>query len=217
VRNSTFRGESGTGECIRVKYQASKIEIAHNDIADCGLGKCCDSSKSGEGVYIGTAPEQLASKNPSSEPDATHDVWVHHNVIRPYNECVDMKEATHDNLVEYNTCSHQSDPESGAFDSRGGRVGQGNTFRFNVITDAVGACVRFGGDSDPDGTGNHFYGNVCRNIGGYGVKQMRTPQGIVCGNTFEGTGPNDGLSKQSGVDPTAACPSGTPSGGPPGA
>jgi hypothetical protein len=195
-----------------VKYQAFNIEIARNDIADCGAGKYgVGGSKNGEGVYIGTAPEQLSSYNPSSEPDRTHGVWVHHNVIHPYNECVDIKEAAHDNMVEYNTCGGQRDTESGAFDSRGGRVGEGNVFRFNLVESAQGACVRFGGDSDPDGTGNAFYGNVCRNIGGYGVKQMRTPQGPVCANRFEEPLPGDGLSKDSSVDPRAACPAGVPS------
>jgi hypothetical protein len=209
VVNSTFRGArgGGTGECIRVKYQASKIEIAHNDIADCGLGKCCDGSKNGEGVYIGTAPEQLKEKNPSPEPDATHDVWVHHNVMRPYNECVDIKEAAHDNLVEYNTCSGQKDSDSGGVGSRGGRVGQGNVFRFNMIEKTTGACVRFGGDEEPDGSGNSFYGNLCRDIAGeYGVNQQVEPQGPVCGNRFEGSAPRKKISRTNGVDPTAACP-----------
>jgi hypothetical protein len=206
IVNSTFRGRSGTGECIRVKYQAFNVEIANNDIADCGLGKCCSSSKSGEGIYIGTAPEQLADKNPSPERDRTHDVWIHHNVIHPYNECVDIKEASFAILVEHNTCGGQRDPESGAFGSRGGRPGEGNTFRFNTIENALGACVRFGGDADPDGTGNAFHDNVCRDIGGeYGVKQMRTPQGPVCGNRFEGVLPSEGLSRDEEVDPTASC------------
>jgi hypothetical protein len=209
VLRSTFRGsrDGGTGECIRVKYQAYKVEIAHNDIADCGKGKCCDGSKNGEAVYIGTAPEQLKEKNPSPEPDRTHDVWVHDNVMNPLNECVDIKEGAHHNLVEHNTCSGQSDEDSGGFGSRGGRVGEGNVFRFNVVDGADGACVRFGGDDEPDGTGNDFYGNVCRNIGGeYGVAQQAEPQGVVCGNRFEGSMPEERLSRDESVDPTAPCP-----------
>jgi hypothetical protein len=206
IVNSTFRGRSGTGECIRVKYQAFNVEIANNDIADCGLGKCCSSSKNGEGIYIGTAPEQLVEKNPSPERDRTHDVWIHHNVIHPYNECVDIKEASFAVLVEHNTCGGQRDPESGAFGSRGGQPGEGNTFRFNTIENALGACIRFGGDADPDGTGNAFHDNVCRDISGeWGVKQMRTPQGLICGNRFEGSLPSEGLSREEDVDPTAPC------------
>jgi hypothetical protein len=210
VLNSTLRGArgGGTGECIRVKYHAYNVEIAHNDIADCGLGKCCDDTKNGEGVYIGTAPEQLDDKNPSPEPDRTHHVWVHHNRMRPLNECVDIKEAAHDNLVEHNTCTGQRDENSGGMGARGGRVGEGNIFRFNLITDTVGACVRFGGDDAPDGTGNDFYGNTCRNIkGDYGVSQQRTPQGNVCANRFEGQMPSERVSRDKGVDPTAPCPS----------
>ena len=212
VLNGVFRGLNGTGECIRVKYQAYNVEIARNNIADCGIGKFgVDGSKNGEGVYIGTAPEQLSSKNPSSERDATHNVWVHHNVMHPYNECVDIKEAAHDNVIEYNTCGGQRDTESGAFDSRGGTVGAGNVFRYNLVESAKGACMRFGGDSSPDGTGNSFYGNVCRSIEGYGVKQMMTPQGAVCGNRFDPPLPLSGLSKDSSIDPRAACPGSVPS------
>jgi hypothetical protein len=210
VVRSVFRGarDGGTGECIRVKYQAYNVEIAENDIADCGKGKCCDGSKNGEAVYIGTAPEQLEEKNPSPEVDATHDVWVHHNTMNPLNECVDIKEGSHHNVIEHNTCSGQSDEDSGAFGSRGGRVGEGNVFRFNLIEGADGACVRFGGDEEPDGTGNDFYGNLCRDIGGeYGVAQQADPQGAVCGNRFEGDAPQERLSRNKSVDPTAACPS----------
>jgi hypothetical protein len=213
ILRSTFRGarSGGTGECIRVKYQAYNVEIAGNDIADCGLGKCCDDSKNGEAVYIGTAPEQLEEKNPSAEPDETHDIWVHHNVMRPLNECVDIKEGARDNLVEHNTCSGQSDDDSGGLGSRGGRVGEGNIFRFNLVEDTDGACVRFGGDEEPDGTGNDFYGNLCRDIGGeYGVAQQAEPQGNVCGNRFEGSKPEERLSRDENVDPTAPCPSTVP-------
>ena len=206
ILQSVFRGAQGTGECIRVKYQAFNVEIAGNDIADCGIGKCCKDSKNGEAVYIGTAPEQLAEKNPTSEPDRTHDIWVHHNVMRPYNECVDIKEASYNNLIEYNDCSGQRDPDSAGMGSRGGRVGEGNTFRFNLVEKTTGACARFGGDEDPDGTGNSFYGNRCRDISGeWGVAQQRSPQHYVCGNTFEGSRPEEGLSRDKKVDPTAGC------------
>ena len=213
VLNSVFRGApgGGTGECIRIKYQASAIEIAGNDIADCGLGKCCDGSKNGEGIYIGTAPEQLDEKNPTPERDETNDVWVHHNTIRSLNECVEAKEAVHSILVEHNSCKGQLDEESGAFGSRGGQVGRGNVFRFNLVEGADGACVRFGGDDEPEGTGNDFYGNVCTDIGAeYGIKQQRDPQGLVCGNVFSGSPPSERLSRNKSVDPTAACPAGTP-------
>lgn len=81
-----------------------------------------------------------------------------------------------------------------------------NTFRFNLIENPIGACVRFGGDADPDGTGNAFHDNVCRDIAGeYGVKQMRTPQGPVCGNRFDGALPTKRLSYDRRVDPTAPC------------
>ncbi len=207
IHDSTVVGhpEGGTGECIRVKYQAFDIEISGNELIDCGRGVCCEDSKNGEGVYVGTAPEQLGA-NPTDEPDRTHDVWIHHNTIHSLSECVEAKEHAHSILVEYNTCSGQIDEDGAALGSRGGEVGQGNVFRYNVVESAVGACVRLGGDREVDGLGNAVYGNVCRDVTGrVGVNQQRLPQGVICGNRFEGEQPSQ-LSNEAAVDPTTPCP-----------
>ena len=46
--------------------------------------------------------------------------WVADNTIATYgNECVEVKEGSSNNIVEYNTCSNQEDDESGCFCSRG--------------------------------------------------------------------------------------------------
>lgn len=175
------------GECVRVKYLASDVVIERNSIHDCGLEDFVESpgsGKSGEGVYIGTAPEQL-SRNPTPVSDATTRVVVRDNVIATRgNECVDIKEGATGNLVEFNDCSEQQDPESGGFDSRG----SGNAFRYNRSHDNKGAGIRVGGDTPADGLENELIGNELVDNEGSGIKVMRLPQGTICGNRIERSG-----------------------------
>lgn len=106
----------------------------------------------------------------------------HHNTFRTYgNECIDVKEGSTDNLIEYNVCEQQQDPNSGGFDFRG----NGNTARFNEISNCKGAGVRLGGD-DGHGTGNHVYGNVIKDMGEGAFNVMQSGQGIVCENIVSG-------------------------------
>jgi nitrous oxidase accessory protein NosD len=175
------------GECVRVKYLSFDVVIERNSIHDCGREDFVESpgaGKNGEGVYIGTAPEQL-DRNPSPEPDATTRVTVRDNTISTHgNECVDIKEAATGNVVEFNDCTNQRDPESGGFDARG----SGNTIRYNRSTGNEGAGIRLGGDTESDGTDNDVIGNELVDNGGAGIKVMRAPQGRVCGNEISGSG-----------------------------
>ena len=104
--------------------------------------------------------------------------WIHHNTFRTRgNECVDVKEGSTDNLIEFNICEEQRDSDSGCFGSRG----SGNTFRYNDISDCWGAGVRVGGDKGY-GEGNNIYENKisgCRR-GAFSVQTSK--QGTVCGN-----------------------------------
>lgn len=176
--------ENAGGECVRLRYFAQYNEISHVVIKNCGIYdfRFHDKGKNGEGIYVGTAPEQRDNgKNPTAAPDQSTHNWIHDNYIETHgNECVDIKEASHDNLVEHNECTGQSDPESGGFDARGDH----NTFRYNFIHDNVGAGVRLGGDKTNDGTKNDVYGNTIKNNQGLGIKVLRGPQGKVCDNTF---------------------------------
>jgi hypothetical protein len=175
------------GECVRVKYQSSDIVIERNSVHDCGLEDFVESpgsGKNGEGVYIGTAPEQLF-RNPTPEPDVTTRVIVRDNVfVTRGNECVDIKEAATGNVIEFNDCSEQQDPASGGFDSRG----SGNVFRFNRSHDNRGAGIRLGGDAVTDGLDNDLIGNVLVDNDGSGIKAMRLPQGRICGNSIDRSG-----------------------------
>ncbi|HEX5587891.1 MAG TPA: right-handed parallel beta-helix repeat-containing protein [Acidimicrobiia bacterium] len=172
------------GECVRMKYFTTRSVIERNRIHDCGLEdfEGDGDGKNGEGIYIGTAPEQL-DRNPTARTDVSARNVVRDNVIVTHgNECVDIKEGAIRNVVEHNECSGQRDPDSAGFDARGGR----NVFRFNVSTGNVGAGVRLGGDTPSDGRANDVIGNVLVDNGGWGIKAMRTPQGTVCGNVISG-------------------------------
>lgn len=194
--------QNAGGECVRLRYFARNNEISNSEVRNCGVQdfKFDGGAKNGEGIYIGTAPEQRGDgKNPTDDPDVSSGNVVRNNIIETYgNECVDVKEAATDNIIEYNTCRYQQDPESAGFDARG----SGNTFRYNTSSNNVGAGFRLGGDEEQDGINNDVYDNVIANNKGGAVKVMRQPQGRICGNKLEG---NDNKSGDYDVKPAQAC------------
>lgn len=197
------------GECVRLRYHSSGNEIAGNRITRCGRTgfDLSDDSKNGEGVYIGTAPEQLDDKNPIGEPDASSRNWVHDNDIAVPAECVDIKEDAVGNVVERNRCTASEDPDGAGFSSRG----IATVFIDNFSTGHVGDGIRLGGDEDDDGVrtvvrGNHLIGNK-----GYGLSVHRLPQGEICGNQLRGNalGSFNMDADEDGeieVDPSLPCP-----------
>lgn len=190
---------NANGECIRLKYFSIENEVAGNRIDRCGLTgfDLGAGSKNGEGIYIGTAPEQLY-KNPTPEPDASNGNSIHDNVITPKAECVEMKEAASFNTVADNTCSGARDPDGAGFSSRGDH----NLFTGNSSTGNRGDGIRLGGDEKTDGRYNDVIGNTLSDNRGYAVDVERKPQGTVCGNTA--TGNRKGVTNRGG-DPTAPC------------
>lgn len=198
--------QNAGGECIRLRYFAQNNELSGNIIRNCGVYyfRFNKEGKNGEGIYIGTAPEQLGDgKNFTNEPDQSSNNWIHNNEIDTQgNECVDIKESSSKNLIENNICTGQKDPDSGGMDSRG----PGNVFRNNIIFDNTGAGIRLGGDSINDGINNDIYNNSINNNATGGIKFERNPQRKVCGNSMFGN--NDGNSvgtfgKQ--FEPTVKC------------
>lgn len=190
------------GECVRVKYLSSDVEVVGNRIGPCGLVNFdLDSSKkNGEGVYIGTSPDQL-SRNPTDVPDATTRVWVHDNVIRPRAECVDIKEYAVRNVVERNDCAGGIDPDGSGVSARG----NDNVIRDNVVQGFAGKGVRLGGEPDGQGVDNQVYANRVTATGDYGIGIMREPQGRICGNVLSDNAA--GEVNVEGVDPARSCPS----------
>ena len=204
VLNMTLKNAGG--ECLRLRYFARNNEIAYNAIGPCGIHDFVFNAggKNGEGVYIGTAPEQLTDgKNPTADPDQSNNNWVHHNTFNTQgNECVDIKEASSGNVIEYNKCTGQKDLNSGGMDSRG----NGNIFRNNEIYGNIGAGVRLGGDTSNDGINNDVYLNNIHDNQNGGIKFQRTPQGKICGNTmFNNTGGDSVGSYGSQFNPTVPC------------
>ena len=174
------------GECVRLRYQAQRNEIANSSIENCGVYDFVykDGGKNGEGVYIGTAPEQLGKRGvPDASVDRSNANWIHHNTFDTRgNECVDIKEGSSGNIVEHNRCTGQRDRKSAGLDSRG----SGNTFRHNIVYGNRGAGIRLGGDANDDGVGNNAYSNTLRDNEVGSLKIQRGPQGKICGNTVAG-------------------------------
>ena len=193
------------GECVRMKYFAHHNEVAHSTITDCGVDDFHGNGngKNGEGIYIGTAPEQL-HRNPTIKLDRSHGNWIHHNYFETRgNECVDIKEASRFNLIEFNSCTKQLDENAAGISARG----NDNIIRFNVIWGNRGAGIRFGGDTARDGIHNHAYGNVLRSNAVSAFKVMAGPQRRICGNDV-GTDavPIVRGTFAKGVQPSSPCP-----------
>lgn len=208
VLNMSFRNAGG--ECVRLRYFARQNEIAYSRFYRCGLHDYTfeDGGKNGEAVYIGTSSNQWDDgKNATPGPDESSHNWIHHNVIDTQgNECVDIKEGAYENIVEYNHCTGQLDPESGGLGARGDR----NIFRYNVVQANVGAGVRLGGhtvDGVQYGRQNQVYGNQL--IGNHkgGIRIEVKEQGQICENSLRGNnGPQvDGEVDEEDLDPTEPC------------
>jgi hypothetical protein len=182
------------GECIRVTHQSSFNEVAFNTVRDCGRRNfdLMADRKNGEGVYVGTAPEQ-------GGPDRSDGNWIHDNTITTPAECVDVKEFSSGTLVEHNTCAGGRDPDGAGLSGRGDHV----TFRGNTVIGGRGAGIRLGGDHRNQGVHAIVTGNRVESPRGYGVKVMRWPQDVICGNgLFD---PGRGASNVPGENPAAPC------------
>jgi hypothetical protein len=192
------------GECIRIKDLAEDVLVSGNTVIDCGMDDYVfgGGGKNGEGIYIGTAPEQVEEKNTHKQPDETKRVIVRGNFIRTNgNECVDIKEAARDNIIEGNYCTGQLDPNSGGFGSRG----DANIFRRNVIVDVVGAGIRFGGDEETQGINNVAMNNTITRAQGGGIRYQRAPQGEQCGNILVDAKPASSGDFRDEFDPASPC------------
>jgi hypothetical protein len=203
VLHMTFKNAGG--ECLRMRYFAQHNQVGYSRFEGCGVHdfKFHAGKRNGEAIYIGTAPEQRANgENPTADPDQSSANWIHHNTFNTQgNECVDIKEASSANLVEYNTCTGQQDPNSGGFDARG----SANIIRHNESYGNRGAGVRLGGDRTTDGVDNQVYGNNLHDNGGGAIKLARQRQKL-CGNTMANNrGGNLIGAGRAGRDAAAAC------------
>ncbi len=205
LKISNMEIKNAGGECVRFRYYVQGAEFSNNTVRDCGIHDFVfkDGGKNGEGLYIGTAPEQRKDgKNPSKGIDKSNKNWIHDNYFETNgNECVDIKEGSSGNLVERNRCTGQKDPESGGLDSRG----NSNIFRDNEVYDNLGAGVRLGGDSFKDGTKNTVRNNILRNNRAGAIKIERKPQKEICGNTFDSNGEKIFFGKYASTQKVISC------------
>lgn len=152
--------------------------------------------KNGEGVYIGTAPEQRSKNDPPDVPDRCVGNVVEDCVFRTEAaEAVDIKEDSEGNVVRRCVGEDGRDPDGAIFGSRG----DGNTFEECVARDGKGHGFRFGGDTVEKGKygqpekrqyGKNNVMRRCRAEGNaaWGVAAMVKPQDVDGSNAFEGNG-----------------------------
>jgi hypothetical protein len=204
IYNVTFMNSGG--EALRLRYFAKNNEIAYCTFLNNGVYdfKFNEGGKNGEAIYVGTSSNQWNDgKNPTSDPDESTNNWIHHNYFDTQgNECVDIKEGSKWNIVEYNICKGQKDPNSGGLDSRGDE----NTFRYNEVSDCAGAGIRLGGNTINGyeyGKNNYVYGNNLHDNEYGALKCMTSPQKDICGNVISSNG--DGYGNHN-VDICQKCP-----------
>lgn len=176
--------QNALGECLRLKYFASHNEVAYTSITNCGVRDFAflRGKKNGEAIYIGTAANQVKEgKNPTKDVDTSSYNWIHHNTISTSGECVDMKEGTHHNIIEYNSCTKQADTQSGAISVRGNN----NTIQNNKIFDNLGSGIRIGGHGINDGINNKVCNNYLNNNAQGALKIMiGTTKNKICDNNI---------------------------------
>ena len=184
IHNMFLNGAGG--ECVRLRNNAHDNAITDSVIQYCGMfGKGDDDERAkyhnGEGVYIGTSPN--SDSQPMHANDGSSRNLVARNTIRTFgSECFNVKENAHDNVLEDNVCSDNT--ESAEFDGSNIELrGHSNVVRNNEISDSAGVNIKIRSDSKKFDRG----GNVVENnriSGGAAVFMMDSavPQGRMCGN-----------------------------------
>jgi hypothetical protein len=184
IHNMFLNGAGG--ECVRLRNNAHDNAITDSVIQYCGMfGKGDDDERAkyhnGEGVYIGTSPN--SDSQPMHANDGSSRNLVARNTIRTFgSECFNVKENAHDNVLEDNVCSDNT--ESAEFDGSNIELrGHSNVVRNNEISDSAGVNIKIRSDSRKFDRG----GNVVENnriSGGAAVFMLDSavPQGRMCGN-----------------------------------
>ena len=150
--------------------------------------------KNGEGVSIGTAPEQREQNDPPNVPDrCTGNIVENCTFDTEAGEAVDIKEDSEENIIRHCHAEDSRDPDGGIYSSRGDR----NQFIHCVALGGSGHGFRFGGDTVEAGQfgqeEDRIYGkdNIMRNCHSesnvrWGVAPMVLPQDIDDSNSYLG-------------------------------
>ncbi|CAN0035905.1 unnamed protein product, partial [Ectocarpus sp. 12 AP-2014] len=178
-------------ECLRIRYFATNCVVQVNEIGPCGIEDFQQDSdgSNGEGVYIGTALNQIDEKNGDDVVDECTGIVVMNNEIdtqacslrQPGSEGVDIKEGSYGNVVYGNTIRGQMDDETGGISLRGDE----NIAVDNHVIDGSGTCIRIGGfeeDGVQYGEDNEVYENTLDGCLNSAIKVNESPQ-LICDNT----------------------------------
>ncbi|MDO8491172.1 MAG: right-handed parallel beta-helix repeat-containing protein [Dehalococcoidia bacterium] len=173
-------------EGIRLHFFAVSNIVRNSRVYDTGL------TSNGEGIYIGTAPEQRY-KNGGLPDTSTHNIISGNEIYGTRGEAIDIKEDSSYTTIENNVVHNVNAPNSGGMCIRSDQ----NYLYGNISRDNDGAGFRFGGDIvySPIYGNNYHYGlnnvlrnNVANNNAGYGYKFMAGPQDANLSNTGFGNG-----------------------------
>ncbi len=182
----------GQHECLRLRHFARNNTIRNNKVHFCGASN--DTTRidggNGEGIYIGTAPEQRSRND--DRPDTSTGNVIYRNEVYETTEGVDVKEDSSYTVIEENHIRNVSDKNSGGINVRADNVKVSK----NLSENNAGSGFRFGGDKNvfsPEFGSNHNYGslNILRdnsalNNAEYGYKFMWGPQDMGCTNKASG-------------------------------
>jgi hypothetical protein len=189
------------GEGIRIKNQSCRNVVRKCSFTRMGRQgfDAAAGKKNGEGVYIGTAPEQRSKNQPPNVPDHSNGNIVEDCTFKTEAaEAVDIKEDSEENIVRRCTGEDSRDPSGAIFGSRGDR----NRFEACVAIGGTGHGFRFGGDTVMQGkygqAVDRLYGmhNIMRDCRAeknaqWGAAPMVSPQDIDGSNKFANNGKGD--------------------------
>ena len=182
--------QNSGGECVRLRYFAKHNEIAYSNFYHCGVFDYVfnQGGKNGEGVYIGTAPEQDGQSGaPSDDSDESTDNWIHHNYFDPQgSECVNIKEHAGHNVITDNICLNNYDETSAGFDIRSecNVISHNQLGNVGVEHEIRGAGIRIAGGDDGDAQYNDITQNLILSYSHETAVKYPTDEkpGLVCGN-----------------------------------
>eukprot|EP00752_Nemacystus_decipiens_P017703 g15872.t1 len=173
-------------ECVRFRYFVTNSVVDECLIGPCGIEDFVledNNESNGEGVYIGTALNQINSKGDEyPQLDICSGIVVMNSRIETQgSEGVDIKEGSFGNIVYRNEISGQMDVDAGGVSLRGSN----NIVYNNWMLDGEGSCVRIGGDEYDDndyGFNNEVYQNDFIRCRYSSIKVNESPQ-LICENT----------------------------------
>jgi parallel beta-helix repeat protein len=160
------------GQCVHVWTFSVRNVVRNNEVHDCGL------KRNGEGIYIGTASDQLYKVD--GRPDESTENLIEDNEIYNVSEGIDVKPGSSNNTITNNEIYNARSPGSGGINVRSDE----NYIANNLSYNNKGAGFRIGQNSG--GVNNVLRGNIANNNDFGGYKFIRGPQDVDCTNSGVG-------------------------------